>query len=87
MGDAQGFFAVGGGADLITGSGQGAFIGHPEKLAVVDQEHFGVRRHAQPSGRFIGWASGKLKRENWVVPPGLRLFFPLFPALNTLRKK
>jgi hypothetical protein len=47
MGDAQGFFAVGGGADLITGSGQGAFIGHPEKLAVVDQQHFGVRSHAQ----------------------------------------
>src|ERR1035437_1200913 len=26
-------------------------------------------------------------RENWVVPPGLRSFFPLFPALNSLRKK
>ena len=24
----------------------------------------------------------KSGRENWVVPPGLRSFFPLFPALK-----
>ena len=28
----------------------------------------------------------KSARESWVVPPGLRSFFPLFAALNSLRK-
>jgi len=28
----------------------------------------------------------KSVRENWVVPPGLALFLPLFPALKALGK-
>jgi hypothetical protein len=28
----------------------------------------------------------KSVRENWVVPPGLRSFFPLFPALKRWAK-
>jgi hypothetical protein len=46
FGDLQGFFAVGGGADQVAGFGQGVLGGHPEKLAVLDQQHFGIRdRH------------------------------------------
>jgi hypothetical protein len=38
----QRFLAIGGGADVETGFGQSELIGHAEKLAVVDQEHFGL---------------------------------------------
>ncbi len=40
--DLQRFLAIGGGADVETGFGQSELIGHAEKLAVVDQEHFGL---------------------------------------------
>jgi len=42
IGDLQGLLAVGGGADQVAGFGQGVLSGHPEKLAVLDQKHFGI---------------------------------------------
>ena len=51
IGDLQGFLTVGGGADQVTGFGQGVLSGHPEKFAVLDQEHFGIRNnHTHPLG-------------------------------------
>src|ERR1019366_5454626 len=47
-----------------------------------------VLRFAQDDKSVMGRLFPGLKsvRENWVVPPGLRSFFPLFPALKRWAK-
>ena len=47
-----------------------------------------VLRSAQDDKSVMGRLLPGLKsvRENWVVPPGLRSFFPLFPALKRWAK-